>query len=153
MKWILLMLAVCTVTMTVAQDRAEYMQQYKKNIKREYLNDVYIPADLDEAIVELMELGDDAALDNFKRAPEEEIARSLHFGLGRWITLKWNLLDGSRYSHYLRSMGISHPDDQVEFTIVSLHRYLNDRDQDMEARAAAYEKKRLDILKASKNQQ
>jgi len=150
MKCIIMILATCLTTLAIGQDRAEYLRQYEKNIKREYLNDVYIPADIEEAIVELKELGDDGALNNFQRATEDQISRSLHFGLGRWISVKWNLLDGSRYSHYLRSMGISHPDDMVEFTIVSLHRDLNGVDQDLEGRAAAFKQRRLEMLKESK---
>lgn len=118
------------------------MEQYEKNIRREYLNDIYIPVDIDDAISELKALGDPAGLQKFKQAEEEVIQSKLHFGLGKWIATKWNLRDGSRYGHYLRSMGISHPDDQVQFTIVSLHRHLNDVPLDIESRAQAYAKKR-----------
>ncbi len=136
---VLLSFASLTVS---AQSRAEYLETYEKNIRREYLNDIYIPADVEEAISELKELSDPAGLEKFRLAPEDVISHKLHFGLGKWILTNWNLRDGSRYGHYLRLMGISHPDDQVQFTIVSLHRHLNGQDLDIVSRAQAYAKKR-----------
>jgi len=121
-----------------AQSREEVLEQYEKNIRREYLNDVYIPADIEEAIEELKQLGDAGAIDRFRSASEEQIARSLHFGLGRWMNVNWNFLEGSRYSHYLKQLGISHPDDMTEFTIVSFHRHLNQRPLEIEERARAF---------------
>jgi len=98
---------------------------YEENIKKEFINNIYIPVNLDDAFQELIRLADQDGLEKFKHADEAMVAKKLHFGLGRWIMEKWNLYDGSRFSHYLRNKGLSYPDDMARFTIISLHRHLN----------------------------
>lgn len=110
-----------------AQTAAEYEAEYARRIQLETINDVYIPANLDEAFGELKRLADPSGIEKLRSAPEEEIAHKLHFGLGRWILINWGLEDGSRYAHYLREMGIRSPDDMVRITIVTWHRQLNGR--------------------------
>lgn len=103
----------------------EYEKQYAINITKEYLNDVYIPIDLEDAFSELNRLASSEALTKFKNADEEVIRRKLHFGVGRWISVNWNFEAGSRFSHYMKEMGVTFPDDMTEMTIVSFHRHLN----------------------------
>jgi hypothetical protein len=119
-----------------AQTEAEYEAEYARRIQLEMINDVYIPRDLDEAFVELGRLADPTGIEKFKAAPEEEISRKLHFGLGRWILINWGLEDGSRYSHFLREKGITTPDDMVRVTIVTWHRHLNGRPLDLDKEVA-----------------
>lgn len=122
-----------------------FNKQYQQNIKKERINGVYIPKDLEDAFIELERLSDMEAVMKFRNAPEEVVARKLHFGLGKWMVVNWNFYDGSRFSHYLRTMGISHPDDMAQFTIVSWHRHLNGRDLEMKERAAKYESYRKGV--------
>lgn len=109
-------------------------QNYEENITKEFINDVYIPQDLDEALEELKRLSESDGITKFKDAEEAVVAKKLHFGLGRWIMEKWNLYDGSRYSHYLRLKGLSYPDDMARFTIISLHRDLNGKNLEVDER-------------------
>ena len=109
-------------------------KNYKENIKKEFINDIYIPKNLDEAFEELIRLSNKEGIEKFKNGKEAVVAKKMHFGLGRWIMEKWHLYDGSRYSHYLRLKGLSYPDDMARFTIISFHRYLNGRDLDVDAR-------------------
>ena len=123
----------------VATNEAAFQKQYEKNIKLSRIGGVYIPADLNEAFEELSQLADDVSLDKFKSAPEEVISRKLHFGLGRWISVFWNLEEGSRYEHYLRNIGLTKVDHMVQFTIVSFHRHLLGKDLEVDKRVADYQ--------------
>jgi len=112
----------------------DLMEDYQWRIQQRTLNDIYIPTDIDDAMVELVELSSENAINKFKTAAEEEVARQLFFGLGKWITSNWQFYEGSRFSHYLRGLGLSHPDDMVIFVIESFHRYLHDKDLNVEER-------------------
>ena len=108
-----------------SQTETEMEAEYARRIKEEMLFGVYIPADLEEAYVELSRLADPAGLKEFISAPEDSIRRKLHFGLGRWIMINWGLEEGSRISHHLKLKGVSVPDDMVRIIIVTWHRRLN----------------------------
>lgn len=116
----------------------EFNKQYEKNIKKERLFGVYIPRDMEDAFVELERLSDKVSIDKFRSADEDDVATKLHFGLGNWMIVNWRFYEGSRFSHYLKLMGVSHPDDMAQFTIVSWHRKLNGKPLEMEERAQRY---------------
>ncbi len=85
-----------------------------------------------------------------KNAGEEEAARKLHFSLGRWIIYNWGFYEGSRLSHYLKGLGVSHPDDQAKFIITTYHRYLNNVPLAVKDLADFYREKRQKILEERK---
>lgn len=121
---------------------AEADSIYQINIKKSRINGVYIPKNLDEALNELKVLSDDAALKKFKLASEDEVARGLHFGLGRWIRYNWNLETGSRLGHLLKEdYKIYGAEDQSDALIRLLHRDLNGKPADIAGLAEMYEKK------------
>jgi hypothetical protein len=99
---------------------------------------VYIPKDLDDAFAQLDKLSSQESLSKFQNAPEEVVAKKLHFGLGRWMAYNWNFDEGSRFSHYLRKMGLSTIDHMINFMLISYHRYLNKVPQDYENRINIY---------------
>ena len=102
----------------MAQRNAEeFLEAYQKRIKLERINDVYIPADLKDAMEELDRLTDQRAAEKLKYAPEDTVASKLHFSLGRWMQLHWGLEEGSRLSHYLKIKGLSFPDDMMDLLI------------------------------------
>ena len=115
---------------------------YEANQKKDYINGVYIPADMKDAFRELINLSDESSLDKFKAGEEDVIARKLHFGLGKWIAVKWNFYEGSRFTKYLSEKGVTNPDDMVQFTIVSFHRFINQRPLELKERANVYREKR-----------
>jgi len=108
---------------------------------------MYIPANMKEAFRELVNLSSEESLDKMKEAPEEIAATKLHLGLGKWIAAKWNFYEGSRFTKYLNDLGVSYPDDMIQFTIVSFHRFLNKKDLKLEERGAIYQKKTEDAFK------
>ena len=154
----LLFLALSIGTFSFAQDdvvfpkgEKGYEAQYQRNIKKSRINGVYIPANLEEAFQELDDLSPEEAKVKFTNASEEVIASKLHFGLGRWIFVYWNFIEGSRYVEYLRNLGITDHDHMIQFTIVSYHRYKNQKPIDVEGQVEKYkelqEKKRQELLK------
>lgn len=130
-----------------------YEQTYQRNIKKSRINGVYIPKDLDEACAELTALSPEASLEKFKRAQEDFVAKKLHFGLGRWVYVYWNFVEGSRYVEYLRQLGLSDHDHMIQFTLISFHRCLNDRPQEIEKRVAYYKEERAKDMEELKKRQ
>ncbi len=127
-----------------------YEIQYQRNIKKSRINGVYIPANLEEAFKELDDLSPEGAKVKFTNATEAVVAKKLHFGLGRWISVYWNFIEGSRYVEYLRQLGITDPDHMIQFTIVSYHRYKNNKPLEVETQVEKYktlrEEKRQELL-------
>ncbi len=106
---------------------AAYQKNYKKRISKKYLDGKYIPNDLVDACKELSRLADPQAIEKMKAAEEDVVVKKLHFGLGKWISHNWAFYEGSRYAHYLRTQGLTYPDDMIDITIRMWHRQLNDR--------------------------
>jgi hypothetical protein len=100
---------------------------YQSNIKKSRLNGVYIPKDLADAFQELDRLSPPESLQKMKSTTEEVIAKKLHFGLGRWMSYNWNFDEGSRFSHFLKQLGLYQSDDMIDFMLISYHRYLTKR--------------------------
>ena len=138
MRYILLLFLLTTSLYAQSDYEEEYNRQYAENIQKEYINDIYIPASFEEAFEELIRLSEPEALQKFKNADEEVVSRKLHFGLGKWMMVKWNFEDGSRLSHLMRELGVTYPDDMIQFMIVSFHRHINGRPLDLEGRATYY---------------
>ena len=107
-----------------AETLAEYEAAYERRIKREVLNNVYIPKDLADAFNELNKKIDADSERRFLSLPDTVVAEKLFFSLGRWINVNWGFYGGSRLSHYLRGIGLTHPEDMATFIIITYHRNL-----------------------------
>lgn len=122
---LLILLPTFAVAQKTTAEQIEFEKNYQERIKKEVINDVYIPENLEDALGELSRLTDRDAILKFKNAPEDTIAFKIHLSLGRWIILNWGFYEGSRLSHHLKEKGITDPDDMARFLIVSWHRKLN----------------------------
>lgn len=147
MKVLFCALLICfTLTSIEAQDFVELKRVqdsiYQSNIKKSRIGGVYIPKSMEDAFTEIDNLSPLEARNKFKNAPEEVVARKLHFGLGNWIKVNWNFEEGSRLAHIIKSYKVVHPDDMVNFMLRSYHRYLNNIDQEYDKRAKEYVTKR-----------
>ena len=144
MRFLLLLVLITSSHVIFSQEdyEAEFQKKYESNIKKEYINDVYIPSDFQDAFAELNRLANEEALQKFKSADEDVIRRRLHFGIGRWISFNWNFEEGSRFSHQMKLMGVTFPDDMIEMTIVSFHRHLNGIPLDLEGQSKLFVEKR-----------
>ncbi|MEZ4909011.1 MAG: DUF6794 domain-containing protein [Saprospiraceae bacterium] len=127
---------------TFPTTKEEIESQYEANAKKATINGTYIPKDLDDALGRLESLSSEESLNKFKMADENGIDRKLHFGLGTWMIVNWYFYEGSRFEHYLRDMGLLHPDDMADFMIICLHRKLNGEDLNTEELINSYNKAR-----------
>jgi hypothetical protein len=98
---------------------------------------VYVPKDLDEALVELKQMLDPSVLSEFKQGKEAELVK-YHFGLGMWMRNNWGLWTGSRLADYFRSLGIVHPDDMSGIIITSFYRHLKGKPVKLDEQVARY---------------
>jgi hypothetical protein len=112
---------------TTEQEDANY-DSYDWRIQQDYLFNTYIPANEQEAFQELEMKSDKESLNKFANVPEDSIRGRLQMSLGQWLRKNWQLHEGSRLSHHLKSYGVTHPDDMVELLIIGFHRYLNSRE-------------------------
>ncbi len=103
----------------------EYRQQYAWRVQQEYLFGVYIPRDLYDAFRVLDEKISERSKEKLLSVDEETAWRKLFFSFGRWMMVNWAFYEGSRFEHYLRELGLGHPDDMVRFMIVTYHRHLS----------------------------
>lgn len=131
----------------IFDNEADYEKAYQQNIKKTHIDGVYIPASIAEAFTELELLAEKEDLLKFASAPEEIVSKKLHFGLGRWIMLKWNFYTGSRLSHLLKEKGIPTPDFMGKFIVQTFHRHLNNVPLDMDTLIADIQAKHVEDLK------
>lgn len=110
-----------------AGTEAEFERQYQERITKEKLNGVYIPKNLAEVMLELDKRISTESRAKLKEIPEDDVCFIMHNRLGQWIILNWGFYGGSRLSHYIRSAGITFPDDMADFLILAYHRKLNDK--------------------------
>ncbi len=119
--------AAAQTTVAPANTSPEFERQYKERIIQDRINGIYIPKNLDEVIVELNKNISPESQAKIKIIPEDTVCPLLHRRLGTWMIHNWGFYEGSRLSHYLRSAGVSYPDDMADFLILAFHRHLNGR--------------------------
>jgi len=130
----------------------EFEKEYEWRIKRDRLYGVYIPKDLTDAFIQLNRLIDEPSRQKFKTMPEEEAASRLFFSLGRWITHNWGFYGGSRLSHYLRQLGVTHPEDMAQFIIIAYHRNLNRNSLEVKSLVERFRNKRFEEQEAKRKE-
>lgn len=125
-----------------AETESEFEQNYQWRIKQERLDGIYIPKDLVNAFEELNRLIEPSAKATFMSATEDEAVHKLFFSLGRWISQKWGFYEGSRLSHYFKTLGVTYPEDMSQLVIVSYHRYLHKKPLEIKDQIEAIKEKR-----------
>jgi hypothetical protein len=111
-----------------ADTEAQYKAQYEQRIKKERLFGRYIPKDLNDAFSQFTILIEEKDRQKFQMMNEEDAYHKLFFSFQRWIINNWGFEGGSRFSHYLKGLGLSHPEDMAAFVLVTYHRRLNNKD-------------------------
>lgn len=125
-----------------ASTEAEYERQYQERIKKDKLNGTYIPKNLEEAMLELDKRISVESRAKLINIPEDSVCNVMHNRLGQWIILNWGFYGGSRLSHYIRSAGITFPDDMADFLILAYHRRLNAKPIGIKELATEFKEKR-----------
>jgi hypothetical protein len=123
-------------------DEKEFEKQYQERIKKDRLNGVYIPKNLDDAMLQLDKNITAESQAKIKAIPEDSVCLALHNRLGQWMILNWGFYGGSRLSHYLRSAGVTFPDDMADLLILAYHRKLNGKPVSMKELAPPFKEKR-----------
>ena len=83
-----------------------------------------------------------------KSIPEDSVCMVFHNRLGQWMILNWGFYGGSRLSHYIRSAGITFPDDMADFLILAYHRRLNAKPVGIKELALEFKAKRKQEFEA-----
>lgn len=120
----------------------EFEKQYQERIKKDKLNGVYIPKNLDDALLQLDKLISADMQKKIKVIPEDTVCMALHSRFGQWMIMNWGFYGGSRLSHYLRSANITFPDDMADFLLLAYHRKLNGKPVAIKELAINFREKR-----------
>lgn len=125
-----------------ANNEAEFQARYQERITKDRLHGIYIPRNLEDACQQLNKNISEESRAKIKAIPEDTVAQLLHDRLGRWMITNWCFYEGSRFSHYLRSAGVSYPDDMADFVIIAYHRHLHGKPIEIKELAISYREKR-----------
>jgi hypothetical protein len=123
-------------------NEAEFEKQYQERITKDRLFNVYIPKNLDDAMAQLDKMVPPDAVSKIKNMPEDSIVPRLHNRLGVWLVNNWGFYGGSRLSHYLRSAGVTFPEDMADLLLIAFHRHLNGKSVAMRELAKPFREKR-----------
>lgn len=126
-------------------------EEYAWRIRQERLGEHYIPRDLNDAMSTLDKITSESSQENYISEEEDFVVKRLWFSFGRWLGTNWGLYEGSRFSVYLRGIGVDHPEGQIEFIMRAYHRHLQGKPLDVKDLALRYkaEKAEADSLKKS----
>jgi len=125
-----------------ASSESEYERRYKDRITKDRLYGIYIPRNLDDALAQLDKSISPESQALIKKIPEDSVCAALHGRLGLWMITNWGFYEGSRLSHYLRSAGVTYPDDMADFLILAYHRHLNGKPVEIKELAKYYRETR-----------
>jgi len=125
-----------------ADTEEEYQKRYQDRISKDRLHGVYIPKNLDDALAQLDKNISEESKAAIRDISEDSVCEKLHNRLGRWMITNWCFYEGSRISHYLRSAGVTYPDDMADFMIIAFHRKLNGKPVEIKALAQYYRETR-----------
>lgn len=133
-------------------NKEEFEKMYAWRIRQTQLNGVYIPKDLAEAFVQLNSKISPDIIADLKTRPEDMVVKKLHFSFGRWMIINWSFYEGSRFSDYLRQIGVTHPEDMAHFVMITYHRHLLNKPLDVKQLVTQIKEKRLDEANKKRGQ-
>lgn len=125
-----------------ADTEAEYLREYQERITKDRLFNVYIPKNLDDAMVQLDKLIEPDMQKKYKSIPEDTVCMVMLNRLGQWMINNWGFYGGSRLSHYLRTAGVTFPDDMADLLLIAYHRHLHGKPVLMKELAPPFRQKR-----------
>ena len=111
---------------------------YRWRIKQEKLDGVYIPKDLEDCFGVLDEAMDEPTRKAFLELPEAEVDARTHNTIGLWMSVRWQMPEGSRITAKLYQMGLPHFDYMISTILVSYHRLKHGIDLKVEDQIAFY---------------
>ncbi|MEA4983267.1 MAG: DUF6794 domain-containing protein [Paludibacter sp.] len=120
------------------KSKKEQKQAYLENIKKDSIDGVYIPTDLNDCFKQIDSFWADSIKTKVRKMTENEFTVNAHFGIGMWMRNNWRLWGGSRLSKYFNDIGVFHPDDMSGIILTSYHRYLLGQDIKLEEQINYY---------------
>lgn len=106
--------------------------------EKDSLDGIYIPTDLEDAFKQIDSFWSDSTKQMVANWSEDEFSAKAHMGFGLWMRNNWGLWRGSRLSKYFNDKGIYHPDDMSGILLDSYHRYLNNKDLELDKQIKSY---------------
>lgn len=103
------------------------------------INGIYIPKNLEDCFVQIDSFWNDSTKVRVKGWEEREFTGKVHFGFGTWMRNNWRLWGGSRLSKYFYDLGIYHAEDMSGIILVSYHRYLNNKEINLQEQIKYYQ--------------
>lgn len=86
---------------------------------------VYVPIDVDDAIVQIDSLLTDDQIEELRALEsEDQFLGRTHLSLGMWLRNNWDLWRGSRLSAYFNERRVYHPEAISGVLLVSYYRHL-----------------------------
>jgi hypothetical protein len=116
----------------------KWAEEDKVRFTADSLRGIYIPINLEDCFTQINSLWSDSIKTVVKQRTEDEFTGKMHFGFGMWMRNNWQLWGGSRLSKYFNSLEIYHPDDMSGIILVSYHRYLNNKDIQLDEQIKYY---------------
>ncbi|MEX0997950.1 MAG: DUF6794 domain-containing protein [Flavobacteriaceae bacterium] len=113
---------------------------YEDISENEFIDDEYIPKDINEAVHQINTFFTDSIRNEIKSLSENEFSSRAHFSLGMRLRNNWGLWGGSRLAVYFNNIGIFHPDDMSGILLISYHRHINDKDLEIDKQIDYYKK-------------
>jgi hypothetical protein len=135
-----------------ANTEEEYQKRYQERITKDRLHGVYIPKNLDDALLQLDKNITEESKSAIKTIPEDSVCLKLHDRLGRWMITNWCFYEGSRLSNYLRSAGVTYPDDMADFLIIAYSRHINGKSVEIKSLSQYYRETRKKEFQAEKKE-
>ncbi len=99
--------------------------EYEYRLTQEYLNKIYIPANLGDCFSELDKLLPESDKNKIRSLPNRDDTVAYHMGLGMWMRNNWGLWAGSRLQKYMMDHGVGHPDDMSGVILDYYYDWLN----------------------------
>ncbi len=92
----------------------------------------YKPKNLNECMTKLDLMLTEVDRDTIRSMNEHDFAISQHFSLGLHIRNYWGLWKQKALYHFFDSLGVTHPDNISGIILVSYHRYLSNKEIDLD---------------------
>lgn len=127
---------VTTVKRKMTAADIAYEEQYQINILKTRIDGNYIPKDLFDAFKQLELVMGPELVNQYRSLPEERAGKKIRVIM--WMIESWYFRQGSRLSHNIRSVGITHPEHMGHFILITFHRHLNKKDLDIKERVTFY---------------
>lgn len=106
---------------------------YMVRLNRDYLNGLYIPANIEECMQQLDNMMDHNSKENFKIQEESKAVASAYiFNPGIWVRNNWGLWGGSRLQKYFSDQGVNEPEAMSWIILTCYYHHQNGKPVDIE---------------------